>query len=563
MILKLVLELPDGSEQVFQLGKNSVTIGRATTNDIVLMDTRVSRTHARVECGEKGCKLIDLGSSNGSRVNGKRVESADLVPGDTLLLGGSLLRFESEQQETPTIVENMTMIDSEADLNATLASMILPVSLNETNAPRLVIYGPERTWEAPLEGIDHLVIGRAAEVELVLDHPKVSRRHAELFRKGKNFVLRDLNSANGTLVGGIRITETVLEENRDVHIGPFQLILKGGFTKEALTIADESLAATSERHPVVFVPGFMGSELWLGSQRVWPDVKTLFKNPEVYTYSPESRLEARGLLGEVVLVPNLIKLEQYNRLGDYLVEELGYERGKNYFEFSYDWRQDVCKSARQLGEAIENWPIRQPLVLMAHSMGTLVSRYYVERLGGKDKVARLLLMGGPHAGTPVAATNLVRGPNLLPFGIMGERLRQVLSTFPSLYQILPTYACAIDQSSLKINLLQEENWLSEEQIPLARQARGFRKELGMGFSTPTVSIFGYGMNTVAELKVLRDGLGHWLNVTFANKPTGDNTIPELSAVLPKTEIHPVFQHHGSLYVDNDVKMRLKMELSRI
>jgi hypothetical protein len=242
---------------------------------------------------------------------------------------------------------------------------------------------------------------------------------------------------------------------------------------------------------------------------------------------------------------------------------LGYERGKNYFEFSYDWRQDVCKSARQLGEAIENWPIRQPLVLMAHSMGTLVSRYYVERLGGKDKVARLLLMGGPHAGTPVAATNLVRGPNLLPFGIMGERLRQVLSTFPSLYQILPTYACAIDQSSLKINLLQEENWLSEEQIPLARQARGFRKELGMGFSTPTVSIFGYGMNTVAELKVLRDGLGHWLNVTFANKPTGDNTIPELSAVLPKTEIHPVFQHHGSLYVDNDVKMRLKMELSRI
>jgi len=39
-------------------------------------------------------------------------------------------------------------------------------------------------------------------------------------------------------------------------------------------------------------------------------------------------------------------------------------------------------------------------------------------------------------------------------------------------------------------------------------------------------------------------------------------VPERSAVLDGTEIHPVQQYHGSLFVDNDVKMRLKLELSR-
>src|SRR3990172_4231898 len=166
-------------------------------------------------------------------------------------------------------------------------------------------------------------------------------------------------------------------------------------------------------------------------------------------------------------------------------------------------------------------------------------------------------MGGPHSGTPVAASSLGLGPNLLPFGIMGERLRQVLGTFPSSYQILPTYPCAIDQNSQPINMMEEENWLADAQRPLLRAARQFRQELGSRYSVPTVSVFGYGIPTIAGLHVQRDGSGQWVQVSYENKPSGDNTIPERSAVLPQTKIHPVSQHHGSLYVDNDVKMRLK------
>jgi pSer/pThr/pTyr-binding forkhead associated (FHA) protein len=557
---KLVMTLENGSEQEFTLGKSSITIGRSTANDIHLNDARISRLHARLECSRKGAIVTDQGSVNGILVNGKKVEKAELEIGDVLQLGSSKLRYE---KDTGSETAMMTIMHTEADLNSTLASMILPVELNETRTSRLVINGPNKTWEVPLDNIDRLSFGRSAENEIILDSPTVSRKHAELRRHGMGFALHDLGSTNGIYSGEQKVSEVVLHNNMQVRVGAFQVIYKSGFEDEALSAIEDTVVRRRERRPVIFVPGFMGSELWLGSQRVWPDVRTLFKNPELFAYKPENNnIEARGLLGEVVLVPNLVKLEQYNRLGDYLVEELGYERGNDFFEFAYDWRQDVRISAHQLGHAIERWKIEPPFILMAHSLGTLVSRYYVERLGGKDKVRRVLLMGGPHSGTPFIATSLVLGPNLLPFGIMSERLRQVLGTFPSCYQILPTYPCAIDQNSQKINMLYEEDWLSETQRPMLHMAQEFRQELGSSYSVPTVSIFGYGIGTTAGLKVMRNNAGQWLSVSYENKPAGDNTIPERSAVLPQSEIHPVSQHHGSLYVDNDVKMRLKLELAR-
>jgi hypothetical protein len=78
----------------------------------------------------------------------------------------------------------------------------------------------------------------------------------------------------------------------------------------------------------------------------------------------------------------------------------------------------------------------------------MVSRYYIERLGGKGRVERIILMGGPHRGAVKALTGLLNAPELLPFGIMGERLRQVGMSFPASYQILPTYPLAVDASGI-------------------------------------------------------------------------------------------------------------------
>jgi hypothetical protein len=144
--------------------------------------------------------------------------------------------------------------------------------------------------------------------------------------------------------------------------------------------------------------------------------------------------------------------------------------------------------------------------------------------------------------------------------MLGERLREVLITFPSMYQILPTYACVDDQTGRYINLLEDEEWLPESQRPLLRIARDFRRELGNICSVPAVSIFGYGIKTVTEISVNRDIKGVWQSAELTVRESGDNRVPEFSGVLPKSEIHPVQQHHGALWIDNDVKMRLKLEL---
>jgi hypothetical protein len=48
-------------------------------------------------------------------------------------------------------------------------------------------------------------------------------------------------------------------------------------------------------------------------------------------------LEARTVVGEVVVVPNLIKLDRYSRLSDYLEESVGYERGKGFWSAVTMW----------------------------------------------------------------------------------------------------------------------------------------------------------------------------------------------------------------------------------
>jgi len=55
----------------------------------------------------------------------------------------------------------------------------------------------------------------------------------------------------------------------------------------------------------------------------------------------------------------------------------------------------------------------------------------------------------------------------------------------------------------------------------------------------------------------------WKGTQFLQERGGDSTVPQESAILRGAEIHPVQQYHGALYTDNDVKMRLKLELYQL
>ena len=62
---------------------------------IVLADPNVSRNHAEIRPHGNGWVVVDLGSTNGSRVNGTRVSTHDLHEGDEIAFGNTVLRFEA------------------------------------------------------------------------------------------------------------------------------------------------------------------------------------------------------------------------------------------------------------------------------------------------------------------------------------------------------------------------------------------------------------------------------------------------------------------------------------
>lgn len=72
----------------------SLIVGRAVTSDIAIYDPTISRTHAELTAGADGVRVKDLGSSNGTCINGTRVSSGRLAPNDSITFGKVLYQLE-------------------------------------------------------------------------------------------------------------------------------------------------------------------------------------------------------------------------------------------------------------------------------------------------------------------------------------------------------------------------------------------------------------------------------------------------------------------------------------
>ncbi len=91
--MKLVV-VEDGTRSALDLAGPVVRIGRALDNDVRLSAAQASRYHCRLEEDEHGVWVVDLESSNGTQVNGRRVERVLLGPGDVLGIGDARIHLE-------------------------------------------------------------------------------------------------------------------------------------------------------------------------------------------------------------------------------------------------------------------------------------------------------------------------------------------------------------------------------------------------------------------------------------------------------------------------------------
>jgi pSer/pThr/pTyr-binding forkhead associated (FHA) protein len=84
-----------GGERV-PLSNEVVSVGRSSDCTIVLGDQNASRRHAEFRPVEGGFAIVDLASTNGTKVNGRNVTEHTLVHGDEVLFGATAIRFEKD-----------------------------------------------------------------------------------------------------------------------------------------------------------------------------------------------------------------------------------------------------------------------------------------------------------------------------------------------------------------------------------------------------------------------------------------------------------------------------------
>jgi Protein of unknown function (DUF3662)/FHA domain len=89
-----LLVATDGQPAVqFDLGGPLITVGRASDNDVIVDDPLVSRHHCQLKLQHGAYSLVDLGSRNGSAVNGQQVQEVALGPGDLIQIGSTTIEF--------------------------------------------------------------------------------------------------------------------------------------------------------------------------------------------------------------------------------------------------------------------------------------------------------------------------------------------------------------------------------------------------------------------------------------------------------------------------------------
>lgn len=109
---KLSVRRPGQPREEFELSKSPITVGRVKSNDIVLVgDTAVSREHCRFEIdpASRALSVRDLGSSNGTYVNGKSVGQLPLIlkPGDQIQVGATLMIFSVDRPSAGALVRRL------------------------------------------------------------------------------------------------------------------------------------------------------------------------------------------------------------------------------------------------------------------------------------------------------------------------------------------------------------------------------------------------------------------------------------------------------------------------
>ena len=214
---RLILSLRGRELDKFLIGQGKVLIGRTPECDIKIDNPAISRRHASIEYGGGEYVVTDLGSSNGTFINGEPLKGPTTIkPGDVI----NLAKFELQFQDDPrTEVEKMTggldmeatmMVDSEKMAQAFMSA---PDGAPSASGPRklVVLKGDASTKELPIER-DVVTIGKDDNCDLIVKGFFLDKIEATISNKqGKYYI-----AAFG---GSVKVNEEKLDSEKALKVG--------------------------------------------------------------------------------------------------------------------------------------------------------------------------------------------------------------------------------------------------------------------------------------------------------------------------------------------------------
>lgn len=337
---------------------------------------------------------------------------------------------------------------------------------------------------------------------------------------------------------------------------------------------------------IIFVPGIMGSALGRsdgsGARDVWNATPGVLARGLVAVGTtleqlalPEglgdtapdepAALHPTGLLLGWQLWPGFYAGPGYGAVHQDLLRR-GRDQERVRF-FAYDWRLSNRYTAARLAEfvrhAVTRWRDRtgQPgarAVLVAHSMGGLVARYYLEAMAGHTDgyVRRLITLGTPHSGSVKAVQVLTGGPTALS-GRWRRALTASARTMPSMWQLLPTWHCVARGHDEPVRLIDVDLPGLDDPVcrDRIRDAARFHDEIARAVADGgprdyTLHVHAGTRQPTYQSLSMDGGALVFHRTQRGTDYSGDGTVPRFAAVPPEwrddAQAHVGADRHGAI-----------------
>lgn len=365
------------------------------------------------------------------------------------------------------------------------------------------------------------------------------------------------------------------------------------------------------RDMVVILPGITGSVLqkdgidfWGASkQSLWNFVKTAgfsldalkVKDDDPNAENLDDGVKAVRLVEDATIIPGLFKVDGYTKTTEMITKNFDKvmqgniyndpeDKPANLYHFPYDWRRDNRASAKilqkLLNKRLKTWReySQNPsakVILLAHSMGGLVSRYYLEVLGGWQDCKALFTFGTPYRGSLDAVNFLANG-----YKEAFIDLTEAMRTMNSVYQLMPRYkALKINSNYYRIAEPPEGVELPNIDLDRAKDALKFHNEIDDAADANykndayrkafvTCPIVGVLQPTQQSAKLVNNviststNLPEWLQ-DRSYLEDGDGTVPQVSAIpvqMGDLEVLSIADYipetHGAIQSQPDVLLNL-------